>query len=338
VDIDVIFESKQPAARLSELGELAEQHGIRAVWVSSLLDSRDPYANLARLAERSRVIRMGPIAVNPFDTHPVRIAAGILTLNELCNGRAQIVIGGGGEALEALEIQPARRVRAVRECVQIIKGVAGGERFDFAGEIYKVHGYHLSWAQAAPPRIYVGANGPQMLRMAARHSDGIMLTDIPATLLPAALEHIDAGLSSVGRNRDGFLLSNYMAWHVYKDRAQAYREARPWLFLRGIFRRYVLETFLDPADCDLVIASQPAFAEAFLRRSHEVAGVPDAVLDALVSNLTIAGTIDDLDAHIEKLQRVASTGLTEVALRLYHDPAESIRLLGKRVIPALRAA
>lgn len=336
MDIDVILESKQPAAALSELGQLAEQHGIRAVWVSSLLDSRDPYANFALLAQRSSRIRMGPIAVNPFDTHPVRIAAGILTLNELCDGRAQIVIGGGGEALEALAIQPARRVRAVRECVEIMRGVAAGKRFTYEGELYKVRGYQLDWAKAPPPRIYVGANGPQMLRMAARCGDGIMLSDMPAALLPQALESIDAGLGPVPRGRSAFPLNNFMAWHVYPDRDQAYREGRQWLLLRGLFRPHILKLFLEPADVDLVMASKAAFIDAFQRRSPDVAGVPDAVLDTLVSHLTLAGSLDDLDAKIDKLRSLAAAGLTEVALRLYHDPAASIKLLGERVIPALK--
>jgi alkanesulfonate monooxygenase SsuD/methylene tetrahydromethanopterin reductase-like flavin-dependent oxidoreductase (luciferase family) len=337
VDIDVILESKQPAAALSELGQLAEQHGIRAVWVSSLLDSRDPYANFALLAQRSAHIHMGPIAVNPFDTHPVRIAAGILTLNELCNGRAQIVIGGGGEALEALAIQPARRVRAVRECVEIMRGVAAGKRFTYEGGLYKVRGYHLDWAEAPPPRIYVGANGPQMLRMAARCGDGIMLSDMPAALVPQAMKSIDAGLAAVQRGRSALALSNFMAWHVYPDRDQAYREGRQWLLLRGLFRPHILKLFLEPADVDLVMASKAAFIDAFQRRSPDVAGVPAAVLDALVSHLTLAGSLDDLDAKIDKLRSLAAAGLTEVALRLYHDPAAGIKLLGERVIPALKA-
>lgn len=337
MDIDVILESKQPAERLAELGQLAEQHGVRAVWVSSLMDSRDPYANFSLLAQRSSRIRMGPIAVNPFDTHPVRIAGGILTLNELAGGRAQIVIGGGGEALEALGIRPERRVRAVRECVEILKGVAAGERLNFEGELYKVRGYHLSWVEAPAPRIYIGANGPQMLRMAARHGDGIMLSDVPAALIPTALEHIDRGRASIGQGRADFPLSNFMAWHVYQDRDQAYREGRQWLLLRGLFRRHILELFLEPADCDLVMASKAAFIDAYQQRSHDVAGVSDSVLDALVSNLTLAGTIAELDAKIEKLHTLARAGLTEIALRLYHDPAASIRLLGERVIPALKS-
>ena len=336
MDIDVILESRQSAASLSALGELAEQHGIRAVWVSSLLNSRDPYANFSLLAQRSSRLRMGPIAVNPFDTHPVRIAAGLLTLNELCRGRALIVIGGGGEALEALSIQPTRRVRAVSECVQIIKGVASGKRFDFDGQLYTVHGYQMSWAEAPAPKIYIGANGPQMLRMAARRGDGIMLSDMPASMLPAALVEIDAGLASAGRNREGFPISNFMAWHVYQDRSQAYREGRQWLLLRGLFRPAILETFLQPADVNLVMASKAAFVDAFTQASDEVAGVPDSVLNALVANLTLAGSVAELDDKIAKLRALASAGLTEVALRLYQDPETSIRLLGNQVIPALR--
>jgi 5,10-methylenetetrahydromethanopterin reductase len=333
--IDVILESRQSAADLSALGQLAEQHGIRAVWVSSLLDSRDPFTNFALLARDSSRVRMGPIAVNPFDTHPVRIAAALLTLNELCHGRAQIVIGGGGEALDALGIQPVRRVRAVSECVQIMKGVASGERFDFSGELFTVRGYRMSWADALAPSIYVGANGPQMLRMAARRGDGIMLSDMPATLLPQAMAQIDAGLTAAGRSRQGFPISNFMAWHVYPDRAQAYREARQWLLLRGLFRPAILATFLEPAEVDVVMASKAAFVDAFVSRSHEVVGVPDELLDKLVANLTLAGNLAELDEKIAKLKTLAAAGLTQVALRLYHDPATSIRLLGERVIPAL---
>ena len=38
------------------------------------------------------------------------------------------MIGGGGEALQALNLAPKRRVRAVQECVEIIRLVADGQR------------------------------------------------------------------------------------------------------------------------------------------------------------------------------------------------------------------
>ena len=75
VQIDVILDARSDHQHLAELGALAENAGIQTVWVSSLLDSREPFANFARLAERTSRIGMGAIAVNPYDTHPVKIAA-----------------------------------------------------------------------------------------------------------------------------------------------------------------------------------------------------------------------------------------------------------------------
>jgi len=37
--IDIILDARASAAELAELGRLAEEAGIRGVWVSSLLDS-----------------------------------------------------------------------------------------------------------------------------------------------------------------------------------------------------------------------------------------------------------------------------------------------------------
>jgi hypothetical protein len=123
---------------------------------------------------------------------------------------------------------------------------------------------------------------------------------------------------------------------VYADREQAMREARRWLVLRGIFRPWVLSEFLDQKEVDLVMASTAAFWNAFRQQSHIVDGVPDSVLNTLVENLTFAGSIDDIDKKIDKLKAFESAGLSSISLRLYHDPAESIRLLAQRVLPALR--
>ncbi|MEO8443597.1 MAG: LLM class flavin-dependent oxidoreductase [Gammaproteobacteria bacterium] len=335
MEIDVILDTRAKAEELAELGRLAERFGLSGVWVSSLLDSRDPFANLALLAQTSSRIRLGPIAVNPFDTHPVKTAAALLTLNEMAGGRARIVIGGGGEALQALGVRPARRVRAVRECVEIIRAAATGERVSYAGELFRVDNLQLRWLESPPPRILVGASQPQMLRMAAGCADGIMMSDMPPGPATAAIATLDAALANSGKQRPAFHTTVFTAWHVHADRQQALREGRRWLLLRGIFRPWLLAEFLAPDDVALVMASQPAFARAFASGSHEVAGVPDRVLDALVDNVTVTGTTDNLAPVVAKLTHLKAAGLGGVALRLYADPAASIRLIGEKILPAL---
>jgi 5,10-methylenetetrahydromethanopterin reductase len=335
--IDVILDARAKAQELAELGQLAERCGIHGVWVSSLLDGRDPFANLALLAQSTSRIRLGPIAVNPFDTHPVKIASALLTLNEMASGRARIVIGGGGEALQALDIRPERRVRAVRECVEIIRAAASGERISYAGELYRVSNLQLRWLESAPPAVYVGASQQQMLRMAAACAHGIMMSDMPPAPAAQAIATLDAALAAQARQRPAFATNVFTAWHVSRDRRQALHEARRWLLLRGIFRPWLLAEFLEPADVELVMASEAAFARAFAAGSHLVDGVPERVLDRLVEKLTVSGSPDDLDPVIDKLCKLRDAGLGSVALRLYADPAASIRLIGERVVGALRA-
>ncbi|RMF94903.1 MAG: LLM class flavin-dependent oxidoreductase, partial [Gammaproteobacteria bacterium] len=325
MDVDLILDARASADELLELGRLAEAQGIRGIWVSSLLDSRDPFTNLAPLARTTERLLLGPVAVNPFDTHPVKIAAAWLTLNELAGGRARIVIGGGGEALAALEIQPDRRVRSVAECVEILRAAASGETVDYDGEMYRVHGLRLGWLRALAPPVHVGANQAQMLRMAARVADGIMLSDMPENLAAEAIATLDAALARHGRSRPDFATNMFTAWHVYADARAARAEARRWLLLRGIFRPWLLERFLEPADVALVMENQEAFVAAFRRGSAEVDGVPDRVLDALVDHITLCGGLDDLPRICARLRACAEAGLAAVSLRLYAEPAESIR-------------
>jgi alkanesulfonate monooxygenase SsuD/methylene tetrahydromethanopterin reductase-like flavin-dependent oxidoreductase (luciferase family) len=335
MQIDVILDTRARADDLAELGRLAEDQGIHGVWVSSLNDSRDPFTNLSVLARATSRIALGPIAVNPFDTHPLRIAAALLTLNELAGGRARIVIGGGGEALQALGIEPRRRVRAVGECVQIVKAAATGQAVNFEGLIFRVRNCRFGWIEAPSPPVYVGAGQPQMLRMSARLADGIMMSDVPPGPAVDMIATLDGALLAAGRARPAFWTSVFTAWHVYDDENEARREAKRWLLLRGIFRPWLLATFLEAADVDLVMRSRPAFVRAFATSSHEVEGVPDRVLDALVDHVTLCATPQKFDGVVAKLKALQAAGLGGVALRLYANPADSLRLIGERLIPAL---
>ena len=67
-----------------------------------------------------------------------------------------------------------------------------------------------------------------------------------------------------------------------------------------------------------------------------IEGVPDEFVDKLIRNISFAGGLDAIDPAIETLRRFADIGLTEIALRVHDEPAEAIRLIGERVVPALQ--
>lgn len=201
--------------------------------------------------------------------------------------------------------------------------------------MFRVTGYDPAWARAPRPPVYVAVNKPQMLQMAARVSDGIMLSDLPPALCAERIGWVREHLATGGRSAAPFRYNNFLAWHVYPETGRGRAEARRWLGYRGLFRRWVLTTFLQDAEYDLIEAHKAAIYGMVPAGHSTVAGVPDALLDACVDHLTLTGTPADLPAIVDRLHAMAAAGLTEVVLELHEEPAEAIRLIGERLVPAL---
>jgi len=334
--IDIILEAGLPAPRVEQLGQMAERYGIQTLWVASFPSRRDPIPALALLARCTNTLRLGTLPMSPWEVHPLRIADGLLTLNELSNGRATILIGGLGHSVTRVTgLEPVRRVTAVRDTLRILKGLRPDAMLNYEGELYSLKNYQAEWATQPPPRIYAGATFHKMMRMAAGVADGTMMSDVPLQRMPEVMGWVEEGLARSGRQRADFRMNNFMAWHVKKDRAAAVAEARRELIWRGLLMTWFTELFLDPADAALVEEKRPAFLQAFLTRSARIEGVPEPVIDKLVENMTLTGDPDDIERIAGHLRTLEAAGLDEVALRLHDDPEQGLQLIGERLMPAL---
>ncbi len=335
--VDVILPPEVSPAELTELGLLAERCGIRSVWASNYPSSRDPFIGLCPLATTSRTLRLGPLVITPYEMHPYKIAKSLATLNELCGGRANILVGGPTGLMATMGIDPQRMVRHVRECVEILKAVRPDRALDYRGELFEVHGFRPEWATQSPPLIYVGANKPQMLSMAAGLADGVMFGDLVPGRLAEGLRTIDAALVAAGRNRGDVRLSGLVAWHVRDDEQAARNEARQQLALRGMLDRWYLDGFLEEAEIGLVESKRWSFFTAYKRQTPVIEGVPESIIEQMIEHLTCTGTPRDVHRHVERLRGFGELGLTEVALKLHGEPAAAIRAIGEHVVPHLSA-
>lgn len=334
--IDVILPAHLPAEQMVKLASLAEAQGLGGVWVANVLASRDPFVNFVPAAAETTQLKLGPIAVSPFELHPLKMANLLLTLNEFATGRAQIVVGAGGGTMQAMGIQPKRIVRAVRECVEILKQAATGKPAPYHGEIYHVAWLDASWVGQSAPQVYVGANLPQMLRMGAGAGDGVMVSDFTPDRIKWAREIMDPVLLAAGRKPGTFPLNNFWAWHVKESAEEAELEARTYLAVRGTIYPDYIRDVVDEEDAKVVTENLGSFMKAYTSRSPEINGVPDSVLKKIVAGGVSASPISELDREIERLREFNAAGLTEIALCLYGDFEMTIRLLGERVIPSLR--
>jgi alkanesulfonate monooxygenase SsuD/methylene tetrahydromethanopterin reductase-like flavin-dependent oxidoreductase (luciferase family) len=334
--IDIILDAGMPSGQVEELGQLADRYGIQTLWGSCFASRRDPLQTMAGLAGSTSRIRLGTMPVSPYEVHPLRIADSLLTFNELTQGRAAILIGGLGHSTARVTgLAPVRRLDSVRDCVSILKGISPDAPLNYTGPVYQLTDYCPEWATALAPMIYVGATGPNMLRMSASVADGVMMSDVPLARMDEVVGHIGQGLHDAGRERHEFRMNNFFAWHIKEDREASLAEARQGLIWRGYLQEWHLSTFLDERECALVEANRANFLNAFLQRHDTIEAVPADIVTALVENLTFAGDLSAIDRAIEHLRAFERAGLDEVALKVHENPAAAIRMIGERVVPAL---
>lgn len=334
--VQVFLEAGINPLEVVELGKLAEQAGIETLWASSFPARREPFMCLTPLAAQQRQLQVGAVPISPFELHPLKIADSLLTLNELSAGRAAVTIGGMGHSvMRVTGLKPERRVRAVRECVEIINAAATGAPVDYQGEVFQLANYQADWLTVNAPTVYVGANGPMMLKMAGRVADGVMLSDVPLSRMAEVNSHMQAGREAAGRADEPLQVANFFAWHIKEDRALAQAEARMEMIWRGLLQAWHTSPFLGDEDAAFVEAHKDAFLQAFLKRTPEIEGVPEHLIQSLVDNLTFTGGPEDIDKIAAHLAEFADAGLDAVTLKIHGDAHEAINLIGKYLVPAL---
>jgi alkanesulfonate monooxygenase SsuD/methylene tetrahydromethanopterin reductase-like flavin-dependent oxidoreductase (luciferase family) len=361
MDIDIILEADVSPQQMKELAVEAERLGVRALWSSNYHQNWDGFLALAPAAAATSKILLGPLAVSPWEMHPLKMANAVLTLNELTDGRGMVAISGGGGVLGALGWRinkdagiwpfkdeeagnryPDRRVRGVRECIEVLEMARDGEmHFSYDGEIFQItRPFKIDWAKSPGPLIYGCCSGPQMIRMGARLADGIQVSDFTVQMMPAAMENLRKGFEKREKPAEDFRLGNFWAWHIKEDPEAAMYEARRELIWRGSIAakyKHEIRPFChDDAEVDLICDNWDNILKAYWTRTGQIDGVPEDLINRVIAGLSSAGGLDQLEPELQRISQFADSGLTELSLRLFDNPMEGLKLVGEHVMPLVR--
>jgi len=340
VDVDLILEPNLTPGQITEIGQAAEGYGIRAIWTSNYFAHWDPFISLVPLAQSTQRIKMGALAVSPFEMHPLKIANALLTLNEISNGRALVAVGAGEGNLDAMDLKkPEKVVLAIREAIEIVQAAGkGGLKTGYDGEIYNVNlPCAYDWLKAPPPAVYGTAYRPMMMRMEGRIADGCFVGCTPPEIVEPAMEHVRTGLSRRDDQPEDFRVNTFWGWHIKADREAAFRESRrelPWRARK--LDPELTSLYLDEDEVKIVTDNFQNYVDAYFTHSDDVKGVPQEISNKLATGLTSTGGLEDLDRELERFKKFGRAGLTEIALRLHADPMDGLKIIGERVVPELR--
>ncbi|MFB6070389.1 MAG: 5,10-methylenetetrahydromethanopterin reductase [Halanaeroarchaeum sp.] len=286
-----------PVDDVVDLGIAAEENGFDAVFASSHYNNRDPFQALARVAAATESIRVGPGVANPYESHPVALASRVATLQEDSGGRAVFGLGAGDRStLRNLGVDRDRPLRRVLETMRVARRLFAGERVDHEGT-FSVEDAGLNYAVDDVP-VYVGAQGPHMLRMAGKHADGVLVNASHVDDVAWAADRIAEGVSERPGDREAPEVLAYASVSVARDADAAREAARPPVaFIAGGADDRVLERHGIDADRAAAIGDHieaGRFDEAFA-----------AVTAPMLEAFSIAGTVEDVAARFRRVRRHA---------------------------------
>jgi 5,10-methylenetetrahydromethanopterin reductase len=153
---------------------LAERLGYRRAWCyDSPALYPDVWMTLARAAERTSRIDLGPGVLIPSLRHPMTSAAAIATLAHLAPGRVRVGLGAGFTGRLALGRRPLPWT-AVRRYLLTLQALLRGEQVEWEGATIQM----LHRPGFAPPRplsvpFIVAVGGPKGLAVARELAEGV---------------------------------------------------------------------------------------------------------------------------------------------------------------------
>ncbi len=321
-------DDKTPSA-YAALSARVERYGFDTLSIYADLGFHPAIVPLTLMARQTSRIRLGPASLNPTLLHPVEIAGQIALLDQVSDGRAYLGLARGAW-LETLGLPPDRAIGRLREAIAVIRHLLAGNDEGFRGEFFQLPAGRLLQYPILRPRVplLIGTWGPRTLQLAGEVADEVKIggSANPA-LVPAIRRHLAIGEARAGRPL-GAVGIVFGAVSVVDDDATAAREQAR----REAARYLPVVAPLDPtADLAPDLLTRMAALVTTGAIAEAAALIPDRTLD----QFAFAGSPDQI---IEQTEALFAAGVSRVEFGTPHgfSPEQGIRLLGERVLPALR--
>jgi phthiodiolone/phenolphthiodiolone dimycocerosates ketoreductase len=272
----------------------------------------DPLPLLAVTATRVRGIDVGTSVTESIRRHPMSLAQSFVTLDHISKGRAILGIGNGiRENTEPYGLPYADNVERLEEALTIIRLLwsSGGRPVSYEGRFWQLRDavFGLPLYKGKPPRLFVAAHYPRMLRLTGRFADGWLpgqkVTDDEYR---KRLGIIRRAAENAGRNLERFTATHTM------------------MVALGDSREQVLERAMASRVCASLVLGAPAEVWRAHGLAHPLGDAHRGFLDLVPSRITR-----------EQVDRAAATMTPQLLLTLMY--AGSARQICEEVAPFVDA-
>jgi alkanesulfonate monooxygenase SsuD/methylene tetrahydromethanopterin reductase-like flavin-dependent oxidoreductase (luciferase family) len=249
-------------------------------------------------------IRLGTLVSPATFRHPSVLARMAVTVDHISGGRLDVGMGAGWYEREHAAhgfpfLDAKQRFDLFAEQVEVVVRSWTVDRFDHDGPAYVLRGQAAlprPLQQPHPPLVLGGTVRPRFADLAARFASEVNTLGATNDELRGRKSRLDRACEAAGRDPSTLGFSVMTACFVGSSRDEVLERVGRFFALRG-------------------------------------EGDPQAVLEER-RDRWLAGTVDEVADRIEELRAL---GVTRVFLQhLNHGDDEMVRLVGERLLPALR--
>jgi 5,10-methylenetetrahydromethanopterin reductase len=308
---------EQPLDELLGTLELLDQLGFWACYSADETYHKDMWSLFAAGAARTSRLRLGAEVAGVILKDPTLVAQQVATLDELTNGRAELVFSTGNFALlEQYHVPPERTrrpIRRLREAHEILTRFLAEGQIDFEGEFYSYSGlFTAARPRQSPFPIKLGGmRGPRSFELAGEIADGLHTAlAYSREALDFTAEAFRRGAERSGRDWAGLDLANNVLGAIAENAGAAREAARivAAFYLSSMPPELLTRNGVDPDEVAPAIA---AFKAGDVQRA--LALTPAKIGDAL----SVAGTPRD---WIDKIERDVEPSGFDHLLVTFADP------------------
>jgi len=326
---------------------LAERYGLQGFWLGEGFHGRSAISLLSAVAVNTKKVQLGTAIIGVYSRHPGLIAMEAATIDELSGGRFNLGLGVNVTSLvkhgltkSASTARDQKPYFAMRDSVEIIKGLLNGENVTYHGEVFSLPepGSALNFHGFTPIRkkipIYLGSRSPKILELCGAVADGVILSrslSASGSYVIESLNHVFEGARRAGRRKEDIVIASNLTFSVGKDCEQAKNHVREVVAL------YVADPTLTASE--LMLQHSKVRPEDLERvkegmRQGGIHKSAELVTEEMIEEFSIAGSPENC---IKKLRKLGDLGVQmPIAFDLIGPkPDEAIELISKEILPAI---
>ena len=338
-----------PLTESLEAIKLADQLGFHACYAADETWHKDLWLLFAAAADKTTNIRFGPSVSAVTLREPALIAQAAATLDELTNGRAEVVLGSGNFGLleqHGIDWSHTKALSRVKEALHIVRTFLDDGTITYDGQFNSYKGL-FTFARPVQERMPVkmGAmRGPRSFEVAGEFSDGCHhALSYTRAAYEYAVERIALGADRAGKSIDDLDIGAWVVFAIGRDSDAARQAARSMV---GIYassmsaeqleRNGVSQEELKPIIDAMATGDLPKAVELTspeLAERMSFSGTPEEIVDKMKREIQGTGVNHMICAITDASLVKAFTGqqLDGVA-----STEEQLQLIADEVMPAFR--